>query len=58
VAEAYGAWGDKSMYGRKYKGILRTTYLIDPEGRIAVVFQKVKPKGHARQVLDAVGKIV
>ena len=58
VAEAYGAWGDKSMYGRKYKGILRTTYLIDPEGRIAEVFQKVKPKGHARQVLDAVGKIV
>jgi peroxiredoxin Q/BCP len=58
VAEAYGAWGDKSMYGRKYKGILRTTYLIDPEGRIAEVFQKVKPKGHARQVLDAVGRIV
>jgi peroxiredoxin Q/BCP len=39
VAEAYGAWGDKSMYGRKYKGILRTTYLIDPGGRIAEVFQ-------------------
>jgi thioredoxin-dependent peroxiredoxin len=58
VAEAYGAWGDKSMYGRKYKGILRTTYLIDSGGRIAEVFQKVKPKGHARQVLDAVGKIV
>lgn len=58
VAEAYGAWGDKSMYGRKYKGILRTTYLIDPQGRIAEVFQKVKPKGHARQVLDAVGRIM
>ena len=58
VAEAYGAWGDKSMYGRKYKGILRTTYLIDPQGRIAEVFQKVKPKGHAKQVLDAVGRIM
>ena len=53
VAEAYGAWGEKSMYGRKYRGILRNTYLIDREGRIAQVFEKVKPKGHARQVLDA-----
>ena len=50
---AYGAWGEKSMYGRKYRGILRNTYIIDREGRITQVFEKVKPKGHARQVLDA-----
>ena len=53
VAEAYGAWGEKSMYGKKYKGILRTTFLIDGEGRIARVFEKVKPEGHAAEVLAA-----
>ena len=53
VAEQYGAWGDKSMYGRKYKGILRTTFLIDEEGRVARVFPKVRPKGHAAAVLAA-----
>jgi len=53
VAEAYGAWGEKSMYGRKYQGILRTTYLIDAKGTIAKVFEKVKPKGHAGEVLEA-----
>jgi peroxiredoxin Q/BCP len=41
------------MYGRKYKGILRTTYLIDGKGSIARVFEKVKPKGHASEVLEA-----
>ncbi len=51
VAEAYGAWGEKSMYGRKYMGILRTTFVIDGAGRIVEVFEKVKPKGHAEQVL-------
>jgi peroxiredoxin Q/BCP len=53
VAEAYGAWGEKSMYGRKYMGILRSTFLIDEQGRIMHVFQKVKPKGHAAEVLEA-----
>lgn len=53
VAEAYGAWGEKSMYGRKYHGILRTTYLIDAAGRIAKVFERVKPEGHAAEVLAA-----
>jgi len=53
VAEKYGAWGEKSMYGRKYFGILRTTFLIDETGRIAKVFEKVKPKGHAQEVLEA-----
>ena len=51
VAEAYGAWGEKSMYGRKYHGILRTTFVIGADGRIEKVFQKVKPKGHAAEVL-------
>lgn len=53
VAEAYGAWGEKSMYGRKYHGILRTTFVIDESGRIARIFEKVRPKGHAAQVLEA-----
>lgn len=54
VAERYGVWGEKSMYGRKYFGINRTTFVIDEEGRILKVFEKVKPKGHAAQVLEAV----
>lgn len=53
VAEAYGAWGEKSMYGRKYHGILRSTFIIGPDGRIVRIFRKVKPKGHAGEVLDA-----
>ncbi|HUG26822.1 MAG TPA: thioredoxin-dependent thiol peroxidase [Gemmatimonadales bacterium] len=51
VAERYGAWGEKSMYGRKYFGILRTTFVIDEEGRISHVFETVKPEGHAAEVL-------
>jgi len=53
VAERYGAWGEKSMYGRKYQGILRTTVLIDAAGRVTRVFTKVRPKGHAAEVLAA-----
>ena len=53
VAEAYGAWGEKSMYGRKYYGVLRSTFIIDPRGKIARVFAKVKPRGHAAEVLAA-----
>jgi peroxiredoxin Q/BCP len=56
VAEAYGVWGEKSMYGRKYQGILRTTFVIDGTGRITHVFEKVKPKGHAAEVLKALGE--
>lgn len=54
VAERYGVWGEKSMYGRKYFGINRTTFVIDEAGRILKVFEKVKPKGHAAEVLEAV----
>ncbi len=50
VAEAYGVWKEKSMYGRKYMGVERTTFLIDPKGVLVHVFEKVKPKGHAEEV--------
>jgi peroxiredoxin Q/BCP len=53
VADAYGVWGEKSMYGRKYKGIHRVTYLIDEKGKIARVWPKVKPDGHADEILKA-----
>jgi peroxiredoxin Q/BCP len=53
VAKAYQVWGEKSMYGRKYMGILRTTFIIDENGKIRNVFEKVKPEGHAAEVLAA-----
>ncbi len=53
TAEAYGVWKEKSMYGKKYMGIERTTILIDADGKIKHVFAKVKPEGHAEQVLAA-----
>lgn len=53
VVEAYGAWIQKSMYGRKYMGIDRSTFLIDPAGRIARVWRGVKVPGHAKAVMDA-----
>ncbi|MDB5050620.1 MAG: AhpC/TSA family protein [Fibrobacteres bacterium] len=49
--EAYGVWQEKSLYGRKFMGIVRTTYIIDEEGRIAKVFPKVKVNGHVDEVL-------
>ena len=55
VAERYGAWGERSMYGRKFQGILRTTFVIGPNGRITRVFERVKPKGHAAAVLESLG---
>jgi thioredoxin-dependent peroxiredoxin len=51
VAETYGAWGEKKMYGKTYEGILRSTYVIDEEGKIIKVFPKVKPKEHSQEVL-------
>jgi len=52
VAEAYGAWGEKSMYGKKYMGIFRSTFIIGKDGVIKHVFEKVKPDGHAIEVLN------
>lgn len=54
VAEKYGAWGEKSLYGRKYMGIFRVTFLIGPDGKVAKVWPKVKPAEHAAEVLAAV----
>lgn len=54
LAEKYGAWVEKNMYGRKYWGVQRSTFLIDREGRIARVWPKVRPAGHAEEVLEAV----
>lgn len=54
ACEAYGVWVEKSMYGRKYMGIQRATFLIDGAGKIAKVWPKVSVTGHAKDVLDAV----
>lgn len=51
--EAYGVWVEKSMYGRKYMGVERSTFLIGPDGKIARIWRKVKVTGHAREVLEA-----
>jgi peroxiredoxin Q/BCP len=53
VLQAYGVWTEKSMYGRKYMGVERSTFLIDRSGRIAAVWRKVKVAGHAQEVLEA-----
>ncbi len=52
IASDYGVWTEKKLYGRTYHGIERTTYIIAPDGRIAAVFRKVRPAGHAREVLE------
>jgi peroxiredoxin Q/BCP len=52
VAEQYGVWQQKSMYGKKYWGVARTTFVIGKDGRVAHVFEKVKPEGHDREVLE------
>ncbi|MCA9349277.1 thioredoxin-dependent thiol peroxidase [Candidatus Saccharibacteria bacterium] len=49
--QAYGAWAEKSMFGKKYMGILRNTYLINPEGEVVKTYKKVSPKDHYRQIL-------
>ena len=54
MLEAYGAWGEKSMYGRNFMGIIRTTVLIGTDGRIAKIWRNVRVDGHADEVLDAV----
>jgi thioredoxin-dependent peroxiredoxin len=53
VAEAYGAWGEKNMYGKKYFGIVRSTFLVAPDGTVAQVWPKVKVEGHVDEVLAA-----
>jgi thioredoxin-dependent peroxiredoxin len=53
VAEMYGAWGEKKMYGKSYMGILRSTFIIDEEGTIIKVFPNVKPQEHSQEVIAA-----
>ena len=55
IAEAYGVWKEKSMYGRTYMGIERSTFIIDEKGKIAKIFPKVSVTGHAAAVLEALG---
>ena len=57
VAEKYGTWVEKSMYGNKYMGVQRATFIIDPKGKIAKVFPKVQPKKHDDLVLKALGDL-
>jgi peroxiredoxin Q/BCP len=51
VIKAFGAWGEKKMYGKSYEGIIRSTFVIDSQGKIIKVFPKVKPTDHAKEVL-------
>jgi peroxiredoxin Q/BCP len=57
VAEKYGAWGEKSMYGKKYMGVLRSTFIVDPKGKVAKIFPKVQPKKHDDLVLRALAQL-
>lgn len=57
VAETYGAWAEKSMYGKKYMGVQRSTVIIDPDGKVAKVFPKVQPKKHDDLVLGALAEL-
>ena len=53
MLEAYGVWQEKNLYGQKSMGIVRTTYIIDPKGKVRNVFPKVKVEAHAQQILAA-----
>lgn len=57
VAEAYGVWGEKSMYGKKYMGVTRSTFIIGPDGKVAKHFPKVSPKTHDDVVLAALSEL-
>ena len=54
IAVAYGVWKERSMYGKKFMGIERSTFVVGPDGRIKKIFRKVKPAGHASEVLGAI----
>ena len=55
IVKAYGVWGEKTLYGRRYLGTHRVTYLVDERAKIAAVWPKVKPDAHAREILEALG---
>jgi thioredoxin-dependent peroxiredoxin len=54
ILQAYGAWGEKSMYGKKYMGVLRITFVIDEKGIIEEIFEKVETKNHTKQILNKI----
>ena len=58
VVEKYGVWKEKSMYGRKYMGVERTTFIIDENGKIKKIFNKVKVDGHNKEVLEALKGLI
>ena len=57
IAERYGVWVEKSMYGRQYMGVQRATFIIDADGTVAKIFPKVKPEGHAAEVEAEIKKL-
>jgi peroxiredoxin Q/BCP len=57
IADLYGVWGEKKMYGKTYMGVARATFLIDPQGKVARVFPKVSPKTHDEVVLEALREL-
>ena len=58
VCQAYGVWKERSMYGKTYMGVERTTFVIDPSGKVAKVFPKVKVEGHSEAILAAIKAMV
>jgi thioredoxin-dependent peroxiredoxin len=54
ICDVYGVWGEKSLFGHDYMGVLRTTFLIDPEGNVAQVFEKVRPAQHSAELLATI----
>ncbi|MDT9165625.1 redoxin domain-containing protein, partial [Escherichia coli] len=56
IANAYGTWVEKSMYGKKYMGVERSTFVIGPDGKIAKIFRKVKPAAHPEEILAFLDK--
>lgn len=57
ILEAYGAWGEKKLYGKVYMGVIRTTFIIDKNGTIEKIFKKVKTKDHTNQILTEMGLV-
>ncbi len=57
VIEKYGAWAEKSLYGKKFMGIVRSTFVIDEDGTILKAFPKVSPEGHAKEILDVLSGV-
>lgn len=57
VAEQYDVWVEKSMYGKKYWGVERSTFIINPDGAVEKIFRKVKPQTHSEQILSALAEL-